>query len=231
MTANRQSCLKNLCFPLAIGNPVIRHNRPTITDGKVSSIVLVASLIPIFFVIIIVLSIEPSIRKPNPFSWGLTELMFAAGSFFSIFLSMAAYRNRTKWLAGLRVPELSHKPRLLFLWIFGFGVIIYAALNMSVNIDCIIKGGRQPFPGEQIISVFSHIMEITFFVTQLGFIAYFVNYRFVSSVLLSYGISTMLITHLVVWFHSVVSSLFRNHVLNSNFTMLNETGLLLGIRH
>ena len=232
MEPQERSCcsyIKCICFPLAVGNPVMHHQRPTNSDGKISSSVLVACLIPILFVMIFVLSITPSVRNPNPLSWGLVEIWLAFGFLSSISLSIRAYRHRGEYLFGLRAPELSQNPKLLFLWIFGFGVIVHSGLNMSINIDCIIKGGREPFPGEQLLSVFSHFGEIAFHVAQLGFISYFVNYRFISSVLLSYSMSVMLITHLVVWFYSIISSLRRSDILHpQNISLLNQTDCFWG---
>ena len=223
------SYIRCICFPLAIGNPVMHRNRPTNSDGKISSSVLVTCLIPILFVMMFVLSITPSVRNPNPLSWGLVEIWLAFGFLSSISLSIRAYRRRAQYMFGLRAPELSQNPKLLFLWIFGFGVIVHSGLNMSINIDCIIKGGREPFPGEQLLSVFSHFGEIAFHVAQLGFISYFVNYRFISSVLLSYSMSVMLITHLVVWFYSIISSLRRSDILHpQNISLLNQTNCFWG---
>ncbi|KAK3100505.1 hypothetical protein FSP39_021024 [Pinctada imbricata] len=177
----------------------------------------------------VVTSVEPAIRKPSPASWGMTEIIVTVGLFFSLFLSISACRTRDKWINGVKVTDLSQRPRLIFLWLFGFVIILNSMLEMSINIDCVLKHSSEPFPGEQILSVFSHLMEILFFASQLGFIAYFVNVRFFTSVFLNYGISIMLTTHLVFWFQTNVNSLFRHGILRSeNFTSLNFSDCFWG---
>ncbi|KAK3099446.1 hypothetical protein FSP39_004452 [Pinctada imbricata] len=224
------SGVKNfLKVPFVIGNVMVNPNRPTETDGKISSTVLMACIIPIIFVIIVVSAIEPAIRKPSPASWGITEIIVTVGLFFSLFLSIGTLKSKSKWICGVKARDLSQRPRLAFLWLFGFVIILNSMLEMSINIDCVLKHSREPFPGEQILSAFSHLMEILFFASQLGFIAYFVNYKFFTSICLNYGISIMLITHLVFWFHMNVNSLFRHGILKSqNFTSLNASDCFWG---
>lgn len=90
---------------------------------------------------------------------------------------------------------------------------------MAIDCDCIDKHGREQFPGELVVSIATHIFEIIFNTGQLGFISSYSAYRLKSSTLINYGISTIILTHVLRWFRTLFTSLLSNHLINdSNYS-------------
>ncbi|XP_062566063.1 uncharacterized protein LOC134228424 [Saccostrea cucullata] len=186
-------------------------------------------------VIMMIFSTSKSIPKPRPVVWGTEAIMTFISMFFTFLVWFLVHRNRRRYLRGQILKDVSQNVKLVFLWIFGLGNILNSGINMAVNIDCLIYGGPQPFEGEQSISILCHLTEIFFCVGQLGFLSLYGTYRFKSSSLINYGISFMVIAHLLRWCRTFFDSILRESKSSlSNETYINDcfyNSTIVSIRH
>ena len=221
---SKRRLLWTLCAPLTIGNPA--DDESNTPDGKVSATVMAACVLPFFFVITLVFSLTQkwmsSLQTPR---YIILFLLLTTSNVIVIGLAIAVIKNREQFVKRNDLMEYSQKPKLMFLWLFGLCIIVNESLNMSGNIHCIVTGGTETFRGEQACSVVVHVIAIIFYCGQLGFLSYFVNFTFISCVLLNYCMSCLLITHVMNWFNISLGTLFRNKIISVhyNYTELNST--------
>ncbi|XP_061171631.1 uncharacterized protein LOC133181105 [Saccostrea echinata] len=186
-------------------------------------------------VIMIIFSTSKSVPKPRPVVWGTEAIMTFISMLFTFLVWFLVHYNRRRYLRGQVRDDVSKNVKLVFLWIFGLGNILNSGINMAINIDCLIFGGPQPFEGEQITSILCHVTEIFFCVGQLGFLSLYGSYRFKSSSLINYGISFMVIAHLLRWCRTFFDSILEEGKPSfSNKTFVDDcfyNSTIVSIRH
>lgn len=169
-------------------------------------------------VIIIVFSTVPAFASHSPVVWGLEAILTTIGGIFTYILWVFVHKNGEQTLKR-NTKDVTIRMKLLFLWLFGIVNIINSAINMAINCDCLAINARDQFPGESIVSIATHVFEIIFNTGQLGLISSYASYRLKSSTLLNYGISTIILTHLIRWFRTIFTSLISNKLIGINSNM------------
>lgn len=177
--------------------------------------VLSACACSICLVIIIVFSTVPEFAGHSPVVWGLEAMLTTIAAIFTYVMWVIVHKYGEQSLERNTV-DVTIRMKLGFLWLFGIINILNSAINMAIVSDCIEKHGNEEFPGELIVSVVSHIFEIIFNTGQLGFISSYCAYRLRSSSLMNYGISTIILTHIVRWFRTLFMSLLSNHLIDKH---------------
>ncbi|XP_048746279.1 uncharacterized protein LOC125658886 [Ostrea edulis] len=166
-------------------------------------------------VILIIFSTSKAIPSPRPVVWGTEAAITFISMIFTFVIWFLVNRNKHRFLVLKHRDNLSLNVMLVFLWIFGLANILNSGINMAINIDCLLTGGPQPFPFEQIISIICHTAEILFCIGQLGFLSIYGKYRFKLSSLINLGTSFMVIAHTIRWCRSFCYSIFMEHKLPS----------------
>ncbi|XP_052716589.1 uncharacterized protein LOC128189144 [Crassostrea angulata] len=184
------------------------------TDGSLSSMVTIACLTAITFVVI---GIYAKSEDPGKLTIAITTMTFvltAMALFAIVLIAVLAFRKRHEWFIAADIKDdAAEKFKGKFLWLFSLGIIMKNALSLAINIDCFNKEA-----GKNIVTAFMvvHIVSILYFCIQTGFISYFKDYRFRSSVRINYGILIVLLANLTLWFTSIV--LNEDSVPNTNLT-------------
>ncbi|XP_061194324.1 uncharacterized protein LOC133202501 [Saccostrea echinata] len=171
-------------------------------------------------VIMIIFSTSKSIPKPHQVVWGTEAIMTFISMLFTFLVWFLVHSNRGAYLTGQVKDDVSRKVKLVFLWIFGLGNILNSGFYMATNIGCLINGGPKPYEGEQFARILCRVIEIFFCIGQLGFLSLYGKYRFKSSSLINYGISFMVIAHLLRWCRSFFDSVMEESRMSS---MSNKT--------
>ncbi|XP_011435998.3 uncharacterized protein [Magallana gigas] len=204
--------------PLTAGNVIQsdeNNGRNTSkTDGSLSSMVTIACLTAITFVVI---GIYAKSEDPGKSTIAITTMTFvltAMALFAIVLIAVLAFRKRHEWFIAAEIKDdAAEKFKGKFLWLFSLGIIMKNALSLAINIDCFNKEA-----GKNVVTAFmvGHIVSILYFCIQTGFISYFKDYRFRSSVRINYGILIVLLANLTLWFTSIV--LNEDSVSNTNVT-------------
>ncbi|XP_048747387.2 uncharacterized protein LOC125659688 [Ostrea edulis] len=160
-------------------------------------------------VILIIFSTSKAIPSPRPVVWGTEAAITFISMIFTFVILFLVNRNKRRYLGEADRGNVSLNIKLVFLWLFGLTSVFNSGLNMTINIDCLIHGGPQPFPFEQIISILCHTTEILFCIGQLGFLSIYGKYRFKSSTLINYSLSFMVIAHLLRWCRDFFDSIIK----------------------
>ncbi|XP_061197137.1 uncharacterized protein LOC133205354 [Saccostrea echinata] len=110
--------------------------------------------------------------------------------------------------------------RVVFLWLFGLGVILKSAVYIAIKIECfpIVSDDFMMY-----LSVLSTFMFICFIILQMGTITYFRNYHFKKSTQINFVIVFLSLANFAVWLNSVVSSLNGIYATNPNETVHMKT--------
>lgn len=203
--------------PLTAGNVVQSdgyHGSDTRkTDGSLSSMVTIACLTAITFVVIGIYAKSDDSGKSTTAITAMTFVLTAMALLAIVLIAVLAFRKRHEWFIAANIKEnAAEKFKGKFLWLFSLGIIMKHALELAINIDCFDKEHTKDF-----VSAFMvvHIVSILYYCIQTGFISYFKDYKFQSSVRINYGILIVLLTNLTLWFTSIVgenedSSLRKN---------------------
>ncbi|XP_062592229.1 uncharacterized protein LOC134253668 [Saccostrea cucullata] len=192
--------------PLTAGNVVQSENSydgdARKTDGSLSSMVTIACLTAITFVVIGIYAKSDDPGKSTVAITTMTFVLTAMALFAIVLIAVLAFQKRHEWFSPARVKEdASKKFKGKFLWLFSLGIIMKNALELAINIDCFDKENDKRYV---IAFMVVHIVSILYFCIQTGFISYFKDYNFKSSVRINYGILIVLLTNLTLWFTSVV---------------------------
>ncbi|XP_062594095.1 uncharacterized protein LOC134255578 [Saccostrea cucullata] len=105
--------------------------------------------------------------------------------------------------------------RVVFLWLFGLGVILKSAVYIAIKIEC-FSILSQDFI--MYVSIFSTVLFICFIVLQMGTITYYRNYHFRKSTRINFAIVFLSLANFAVWLNSVVSNLNGIYATNPNET-------------
>ncbi|KAK3084905.1 hypothetical protein FSP39_021173 [Pinctada imbricata] len=196
-----------IIVPLTAGNSVNPHN-PQETDGSLASMVTIACLTAITFVIIgIYGGKQTKVTEAHLVIWSLVVAMIILALICVIVISVVAYRHRAEWFVRQTesIRKGSLKLKIMFLWLFGFGIILETTLDLAINVDCIRQDKTVDHYTYRIASIASHLLSIVYYCLQMGFISYFIGYKFEGYIRINYGILIILLANLIHWFNSVVS--------------------------
>ncbi|XP_022337658.1 uncharacterized protein LOC111133498 [Crassostrea virginica] len=172
------------------------------TDGSLSSMVTIACLTAITFVVIGIYAKSDDPAKSTVAITTMTFVLTAMALFAIVLIAFLAFRKRHEWFSTANIDEdASEKFKGKFLWLFSLGIIMKNALELAINIDC-----SNQEKGKKFVTAFMivHIVSILYYCIQTGFISYFKDYKFKSSVRINYGILIVLLTNLTLWFTSIV---------------------------
>lgn len=192
------------------------------TDGSLSSMVTIACLTAITFVVI---GIYAKSEDPGKSTIAITTMTFvltAMALFAIVLIAVLAFRKRHEWFIAADIKDdAAEKFKGKFLWLFSLGIIMKNALELAINIDCSNKES-----GKKFVTAFMivHIVSILYYCIQTGFISYFKDYRFKSSVRINYGILIVLLTNLTLWFTSIVGD--NEDLVFSNTNTTEKNGII-----
>ena len=196
--------------------------KPFRCDGKLSSRILVAALVPVLLVVVVVVSLRSKLNHTYSLE-GLTIIDILAGisAMFMILLLCLTSKFGNSLLRRRNTESFSHTPKLFFTWIFGVAMIGWCGLKMVQRIEeSANKTNNIPMG----TAVFLGVTEIATLCTQLIFLTKFSKYVFTSTVLVNFGMSVMVTTHFSGWFHGILVSFFRHHVMTfQHHVLTNQT--------
>lgn len=148
----------------------------------------------------------------------------AVTSIISVVITIIVW-NRVRifgqYIIAYRVTDVAIKPKVLFLWVFGFAKILSAALQLAKGFNCIQRNAKQMFPGEIFLSIFTNFSEIVFVIFQLCFLSSHSSVKLREDTIVSFGLSTIILTHIFQWFEMLFASLSKNDLIN--ISSVNET--------
>ncbi|XP_052706326.1 proton channel OtopLc-like [Crassostrea angulata] len=174
-------------------------------------------------VIMIVFTTTEPLAIPRPVVWGTEAIITLLSVIVTFVIWFLVKRNTRKYLIEKQQQDVTLNIKLVFLWTFGFASIFHFAINMSANIDCLLKDGRQPYSIAYDLSIVTNLIDICFCIGQLGFLSLYGQFCFRPSSLINYGISLMIITHLLHWFKMIFDSvIYARNWMPSNLTRLDD---------
>ncbi|XP_061170198.1 uncharacterized protein LOC133179456 [Saccostrea echinata] len=179
-----------------------------------ASVILCVCCLPICIVVIIVATTTTSNFHDNhPVIWSIVAVTSVVSTIITIVIWK---RLRTTGQEGVayRIEDVAIKPKLLFLWIFGFARIFSSTLELAVGFYCMQHKSKQMFAGEIFLSVFTNFSEISFTITQLCFLSSYSACKLKADGMVNFGLSTIIVTHLVQWFEMIFTTLARNDLIN-----------------
>lgn len=153
-------------------------------------------------VVMIMFTTTKPIAIPCPVVWGIQASITFLSMIVTFVIWFLVKRNTRKFLIEKQWMDVAFNIKFVFFWTFSFANIYNFALHMATDIDCLLKGERQPYLIAYHLSIVTHLIEICFCVWQLGFLIFYGQFCFRSSSLINYGIYLMIITHLSRWFNS-----------------------------
>lgn len=173
-------------------------------------------------VVMIVFTTTEPLAIPRPVVWGTEAIITLLSVIVTFVIWVLVKRNTHKFLIE-KQQDVTLNIKLLFLCAFGFASIFNFALNMGADIDCLLKDERQPYLIAYHLSIVTHLIEICFCVGQLGFLSLYGQFCFRPSSLINYGISLMIITHLLRWFRMLFDSVMHaRNWMPSNVTRMDD---------
>lgn len=183
-------------IPFSIGNSEERSL--CAMDGSCSAVILFTCLVSI---IIVVVGTFSGLHRFNEVSlkviWGLIVTLVTIAT-INIFLILTLLHNRRFAITSPRVEtDASTKLQLRFLWLFGICLLLRTSLSIATDIECVVQG----FVASYIASIFSSAMMIVFMISQIGFITYMQNLKFVRSAWIYFSIGIVLLANVSVWFN------------------------------
>ncbi|XP_052706802.1 uncharacterized protein LOC128182252 [Crassostrea angulata] len=174
-------------------------------------------------VVMIVFTTTEPLAIPRPVVWGTEAIITLLSMIFTFVIWFLVKRNTRKFLIAKQQQDVTLNIKLVFLWAFGFASIPNFALNMGANIDCFLKDGSQPYMIAYDLNIVTHLIEICFCIGQLGFLSLYGQFYFRPSSLINYGISLMIIAHLLRWFRIFFYSVMYARIWKpSNVTRLDD---------
>ena len=189
--------------PLTTGTSIPGED-PRHTDGSVASVVTVSCLTSVSFVIIGICTQFPN--SHHDILWILAVVMLLLALISMIVISIIAHKHRHEWLLRM-TPSYrtkAQKLKIVFLWMFGFAIILQTTLRLAINIDCITKDTSDKV-FRRVENIGSNLLGIIYYCVQMGFISYFVDYQFQGLLCVNYGILLILLSNLYYWFHAVMT--------------------------
>lgn len=176
--------------------------------------------------IIIIITMATSNPDHHPAFWNI----MAITSIISTIVTIVIW-NRLR-LRGINsiayiVSDVAIKPKILFLWIFGFARILSSALQLATSFHCIQQSATQLFPGEFVLSTLTSFSDIAFVISQLSFLSSYSTCKLKKDTIVNFGLSTIILTHIVQWFRALFSTLSKNDLINNSMAKdTNHTSCL-----
>ena len=194
-------------FPLTAGYIKYKRNGNDVRDGKISSIVVTAALLCVTLTLTLVLGAlyHQKSAVPTNILWGI----FTCKDFISIIciaaLARVLYKNRRSLIERQRDYSIGRK--ILFLWIFGLGFLLFDGMNIAVNAYCdYIENSNHLL---YVFGISTHVIALILTVSELGFITFFSKYRVCSTKLTNYAMFFILASNLADWVKGAVKEIFR----------------------
>jgi hypothetical protein len=179
-------------------------------DGRFTFAALAACFIPIWLVVLMVLSPGGAYEDENDATYILLFIVICFGIMSTFLLWRFLVRNKETSLVLPSYKQPSLHMKKIFLWIFEFTSVAYSILNMSIVIDCLATSYSDlNTAGNYILGLLHSLGEVVFFLGQIGFISYFANFTLVATTSTNYRILGILIVHVVEWIHKVLLNVYR----------------------
>ena len=213
--------MKNIFLSLVV--PPMENTQKRM-DGKLISVMLVASVVPFLLVVVAVVTIRSIIEHNYQNTYSAESLIDAFFGFSTLFMIVLMFLP-SHCISRMTKPKeklsFSHKPKLVFLWLFGIGIIAYYALKLADYIDSQMKNRSTFFTYEAATFVTLTLVEMIAISTQLIFLTKFSNYTFRSTVLINFGMSIIVTGHISEWFYTILMSCHRHRVLSNQLKSEN----------
>lgn len=168
-------------------------------DGRFSSGAF-GLVLTSFCVVFIIVNTSQHPGEIETKSWTVEGMVIPLGVLSTIGLWVSVLRRNRRQLRNDSDRHLTHRIKIVFLWIFGLMCIIMACYDVAVNVDCLISNRPYIIEGDFELGVATHSFKILFYLAQLGFLSSFASYSFVTSIIQNYMISCVILSHLVIWF-------------------------------
>lgn len=170
--------------------------------------------------IIIIVTMATSNPDHHPAVWNI----MAVTSIISTIVTIVIWnRLRMRGINSIAyiVSDVAIKPKILFLWMFGFARMLSSALQLATGFHCIQLSAIQLFPGEFVLSTLTSFSDIAFVISQLGFLSSYSTCKLKKDTIVNFGLSTIILTHIVQWFRTLFSTLSKNDLISTSMT--NDT--------
>ena len=113
-------------------------HKPTI-DGKLTSRILIASMIPVTLVVVVVFSfLSIADHEKNTVSRSIVNSVCGISSLFMISLFCLSRKFGKKITKPGHDDYLSHAPKIVFTWLFGVSLLFDSGLRITENVDNIV---------------------------------------------------------------------------------------------
>lgn len=164
-----------------------RNGSYTVHDGSISGVVLLTTIV----IIVVVTSLALPVNDSRYLMIGLLFL-----AIFSLIFCRVLVYFRSHWKYS-RKPRVTDKLKIIFLWGFCIGNIVYLATKLAVNIQC----DQYPSLVEPILY---YIFIWVFDISQTAFIHYFSRFRFASMTYFYYILMFMFVANISAWTHRTI---------------------------
>lgn len=185
-----------------------------------ASVVLGTSCVIVCIVVIAVATTTSNFHDNHPIVWSIVAITSILSTILTIVIWKRIHTLGQNSL-DYRILDVAIKPKILFLWIFGFAKIFSSTLEIAVGFHCVNHSEKQMFPGEIFLSIFTNFSEIAFVISQLCFLSSYSTCKLKADNFVNIGLWTILLTLIVQWFKTLFTTLARNNMIN-DITM-NDT--------
>lgn len=209
-----KSIIKAITLPFSTGNSAEQSDENDM-NGEISPTLTFAHLMSCLCVVLGIYSgRQTTDDSAHLIVWGLVMGLVFCGDIALIVLacSSSVVNNQAN---NLETKDHSMNLRIIFLWLFGLGVILHSAVQFAIKIECMnsVSDPSITYSGLVSTSVF-----ILFIILQMGTITYFRNHYFNKSVHINFAVVFISLTNFAVWFNSVVSNLNNSYHTDPNAT-------------
>lgn len=165
--------------------------------------------------IIIIIAMATSNPDHHPAVWNIMAITSIISTIVNIVIWNRLRMRGINCIAYI-VSDVAIKPKILFLWMFGFARILSSALQLATGFHCIQQSAIQLFPGEFVLSILTSFSDIAFVISQLGFLSSYSTCKLKKDTIVIFGLSMIILTHIVQWFRTLFSTLSKNDLINNS---------------
>lgn len=190
-------------------------------DGRFSSGAF-GLVLTSFCVVFIIVNSPQQPGEIDTKSWTVEGVVMPFGVLSTIGLWVSVLRRNRRQLRNDTNRHLTHRIKIVFLWIFGLMCIIMSCYDVAVNVDCLFSNRPYIDEGDFELGIATHSFKILFYLAQLGFLSSFASYTFVTSIIQNYMISCVILSHLVIWFLNFFRTTQILNTVNETITFQNS---------
>ena len=213
--------------PLFTDNTNVSQPTPfqkPIIDGKLTSRMLITSLIPVTLIVVVVFSfLSIADHEKNAVSRSIVNSFCGISSLFMISLFCLSKKFGKKITKPGHDDYLSHAPKIVFTWLFGVSLLFDSGLRIIENVDNIVDNKKNIHGHFPVTFLRIDIVNFLGVCLQLIFVTSFSKCVFRSTLLLNFAMSFMVSQHFLQWFYGMLCSFYRNGVLSPQTRMENIT--------